>query len=80
MPCYFIHLYNAHVHARDEEGHDLADMAAARAMALAGIRDFIGHEAMGGTIDFRGEVKIADVDGRVLETVPFKEAFTILGL
>lgn len=80
MPNYHLHLHNAHVDASDEEGHDLPDLEAARAKALAGIRGFLGHEAMSGKLDFRGQVDIADEGGRVLEIVHFKEAFTIIGL
>lgn len=80
MPNYHLHLHNAHIDASDEEGHDLPDLDAARTKALAGIWDFLGHEAMNGKIDFRGQVDIADESGQVLETVHFKDAFTILGL
>jgi hypothetical protein len=80
MPNYHLHLHNAHVDASDEEGHDLPDLYAAKAKALDGIREFLGHEAMSGKLDFRGRVDIADEGGRVLETVHFKEAFTIIGL
>ena len=80
MPNYHLHLHNAHVDASDEEGHDLPDLEAAKAKALDGIRDFLGHEAMSGKLDFRGQVDIADEGGRVLETIHFKEAFTIIGL
>lgn len=78
MPNYHLHLHNAHVDASDEEGHDLPDLKAARTKALAGIRDFIGHEAMTGKIDLRGQVDIADEAGEILETVHFKDAFTII--
>ncbi len=80
MPHYHLNLHNAHYDAIDEEGVDLTDIKQARARAVGGIRDFIGHEAMGGTIDFRGRVEIVDDAGTVLETVAFKDAFEIKGL
>ncbi len=79
MPIFRLHLHNTHVDADDIEGHDLPDLAAAHAMALAGIRDFIGHEAMNETIDFRGKVDIEDEAGAVVQTVLSREAFTIKG-
>jgi len=78
MPHYHLHLHNAHVEASDEEGHDLADLAAARTMALRGIRDFLAHEVMDGKLDLRGQVDIADDDGIVLASVLFREAVAII--
>lgn len=80
MPHYHLHLHNAHVDAIDEEGHDLADLKAARACAIDGIRGFLAHEAMDGKLDFRGHIDITDANDQILETVRFVEAFTILGL
>ncbi len=80
MPIYHLHLQNSHIEADDIEGHDLPDQEAAHAMALDGIRDFLGHEAMNGKLDFRGHVDIEDNDGAVLQTVRFVEAFEIKGL
>ena len=80
MPVFHLHLHNAHVDASDEQGHDLPDLDAAKAEALAGIRDFLGHEAKTGTLDFRGQVDIADEAGPILETIASKDAFTFKGL
>jgi hypothetical protein len=60
MPTFHFHLHNVHVQASDREGIELADLDAARAQALEGIRNFLGHEAMTGTLDLRGQVDIAD--------------------
>lgn len=80
MPRYHLHLRDAHLDANDKEGHDLADLEAAKAKALAGIRDMISHEAMSGNLDFRGHVYITNENNEVLAKVSFKEAFTIIGL
>lgn len=80
MPRYHLNLHNAHIDATDEEGVDLADMSEAHVRALAGIRDFIGHEACSGKIDLRGRVDIADDKGTILATVAFKDAFQIDGI
>lgn len=80
MPTYHLHLINTHIEADDVQGHDLPDLEAARTVAVAGIRDFLGHEAMNGLLDFRGHIHIEDDSGNVLQSVPFIEAFTIKGL
>jgi hypothetical protein len=77
MPRYHLHLHNAHVDASDEEGHDLNDLSAARAMALNGIRGFLAHEVMEGKLDLRGRIDIADDAGHILITVQFDEAVAI---
>lgn len=74
---YHLHLHNAHVDAPDEEGMDLADLDEARAQALVGIRDFLGHELKEGALDLRGQIDIADAKGKLLLTIPFVEAVTI---
>ena len=78
MPHYHLNLHNAHVEASDEEGHDLVDLAAARAMAVSGIRDFLGHEVMSGKMDLRGQIDIVDDGGVILLTVRFEEAVEII--
>jgi hypothetical protein len=80
MPTFHLHLINSLIEADDVQGHDLPDLNAAHSVALAGIRDFLGHEAMNGTLDFRGHIQIEDDSGAVLQTIPFVEAFTIKGL
>jgi hypothetical protein len=80
MPRYHLHLHDAHVDASDQEGHYLPSLEAARAKALDGIRELLGHEAMTGKLDFRGQIDVADEGGQVLETIYFKEAFEIIGL
>ena len=77
MPSYHLHLINAHVDADDSEGHDLPTLDAARAMAIEGIRGFLGEELSRGTLDLRGRIDIEDDAGAVLMTVPFSEAISI---
>lgn len=58
----------------------MPDLAAARERACEGIRDFMRHEAVNGVLDFRGRIDIADDRERVLASVAFRDAFTIVGL
>ena len=80
MPIFHLHLQNSHIEADDVEGHDLPDLEAAHLIAIAGIRDFLAHEAMNGVLDFRGKIDIEDGNGAVLQSVAFVDAFTIKGL
>lgn len=80
MPRFHLNLHNVHVDAPDDEGHDLPDLDAARRQAIEGIRDFIGHEARTGKIDFRGEMTITDEANNTVATIPFADAFTIHGI
>lgn len=77
MPLYYLHLRNSTGLVRDEEGHDLRDLDAARRAAVASIRSIIADEALQGRIDLRGEVEIADGADAVLLRVAFAEAFTL---
>jgi hypothetical protein len=78
MTTYYLHLHNRDIDAPDEEGAELADIEAARWLAITGIRDFMSAELKDkGAIDLRGHIEIADGSGAVLATVAFTEAVTI---
>ncbi len=79
MPSYYLHLHNAHVDASDDEGVDVVDLLAAKAKAVEGIRGFLAHEVIRGTLDLRGRVDIADGAGTILLTVPFADAVAVVG-
>jgi hypothetical protein len=74
MPRFYLHLYNRVGFARDEEGEELPDLAAARELAMTSIRDILAAEAKEGSIDLRGRIEIADENQEVLAVVRFPEA------
>jgi uncharacterized protein DUF6894 len=78
MPLFHLNLSNASVKAKDEEGVDVADMGAARDQAIAGIRGFLSHEVIKGTLDLRGQIDITDESGASVMIVPFSDAVTVL--
>lgn len=78
MAKYHLHLINAHLDAGDEEGHDLPSLAAARAKAIEGVRDFLASELRQGKLDLRGRIDIEDETGAVLMTIPFADTISIL--
>jgi hypothetical protein len=78
MPRYFFHLHNDEISV-DEEGRELADLAAARATALEAARGLAGEAVSKGEVNLDDHIDIADADGAILYTLTFREAFTIKG-
>lgn len=77
MPRYFFHLHND-VDAIDEEGVELANLAAARTIALHNARFSAGQAIKEtGRIVLDHRIDIADGDGNVLDTVHFRDAVTV---
>lgn len=77
MPRYHLHVYNRIGHVLDEEGMELADLAAAREKALEGIRAIVAEEAKAGRIDLAGHVDITDGSDELVDTIVFREAFKL---
>jgi hypothetical protein len=70
MPRYFFHVRN-HVHTRDTEGTELADVAAARHEALADIEDIKRSEFDNLDGHWDGwSIEVCDEDDLVLLIVP----------
>jgi hypothetical protein len=74
MARYFLHINNGGGYSEDAEGQELADLDAARAAAIDGVRSLLSEEARQGQLDLSGQIEIADADGNILLTVPFSEA------
>jgi hypothetical protein len=74
VPRFHLHIHDPGGVSRDEEGLDLADLSAARACALDGIRSMAGEEVRGGVLSLDGRVEIADPAGNILEIVRFADA------
>lgn len=77
MTLYHLNLFNDVV-AMDKEGYDCADLAAAKARAIAAARDLMAeHVRLGRPLDLRHRIEVADADGKVLAVLPFREIVTI---
>ena len=74
---YYFHLENGFGIARDEEGQEMADLAAAKAFAIDSIRSILKGDLVAGVIDLRGKIEIADGQGAVLAVVRFPEAVEV---
>jgi len=77
MPRFHLNIFNGAGEAPDEEGQELANLAAARAEAIRGIRSLLAAELSEGKIDLGGRIEITDRDDRILQTIAFREAVTV---
>jgi hypothetical protein len=79
MAKFYLNLYND-IDAIDEDGSDYPDLAAAKAVAVAGARDLMAsHVQAGKPINLDHRIEVADADGKVLVVMPFSELITIRG-
>jgi len=76
MPRYFFHLRTNHDRLEDEEGTELADLAAAQAEALECAIEAICHRLEGGWVQsgrnvLAGGFEVTDETGALALTMPF---------
>ncbi len=76
MPLYFFHIRNSE-HVDDEQGRELSDLAAAREIALEGVRELVCADIKKGWLNLDHYVEVADEAGAVLLRLTFREAFQI---
>ena len=79
MPQFYLHIYNDHGDAEDDEGLEAPSLAVAREKALHGIRSLLAAEVENGSFNLAGRIDIKDARGEVLLTVPFNEAVDVKG-
>lgn len=77
MPHYYFHVCDGGGVSADEEGLDVADLAAARTHAIDGIRSILSDEIRTGEVSIGGRVLIMDESNRILLTVPFTDAVKV---
>ena len=80
MPRYFLHIYNSHGSAEDDEGLEANSLSEAREVAVKGIRSLLAAEAANGELNFTGRIEISSEAGQLLLTIPFADAITLKGL
>jgi hypothetical protein len=74
---YHFNIHNGAGFVEDEEGRELADLEAARAEGLKGIRSIVGEEVLKGILDLDGRLEVCDRDGTLVLTIPFAEAVKV---
>jgi hypothetical protein len=77
MPRYFFHIYDDVV-AIDEDGIELADLAAVHQQAIKVARDCASAELVHGTLHLKHRIEVEDEDRRPVLTLPFRSAFKIV--
>jgi hypothetical protein len=80
MARYFLHIHNSHGEAEDDEGMEATSLSEAREKAVRGIRSLLSAEAENGHMNFKGRIEIADETGKLLLSVPFRDAITVIGI
>lgn len=79
MPQFCLHIQNAHGGAEDDEGLEVTSLAVAREKAVHGIRSLLAAEMNSGSFNLDGRIDIKDAAGKVLLTVPSRDAVTVTG-
>jgi hypothetical protein len=75
MAHYYLNLIDGHGFTPDREGEDFPDLDAARERAKEGVRSILSDEIKSaGLINLRGRIDIADQQGSVVTTLPFRDA------
>jgi hypothetical protein len=73
VPRYFLHLFDG-VDSIDEEGTELADDAAAFALALRSARELAADEVKRGCLDLDHRIEAFDENSRLVASISFGEA------
>lgn len=77
VPRFYLHVCNGSGFTEDVEGQEFADDDAARAAAIAGIRDLMSEELRRGELNIASFVEIEDDDRELVSTVQFTEAVVL---
>lgn len=79
MPTFYFHLeMRDHVYL-DQEGRSFPNLEQARASAILDVRGLMAADVKAGCLCFDCRIGIADEQGVVVLTVPFREAVEISG-
>lgn len=76
MPRFRFHVVND-IDAPDEEGEELANLAAAHLKAIDYARDLASAAVRLGKLDLRHRIDVEDDEGKVLLTVTFADAIDL---
>ena len=74
MPRFYFHVCNGNGFTEDEEGQELPDFEAARAMAIRSARDIMAGDIRDGALDLSSFIEIEDKDSRLVHTLGFEDA------
>lgn len=80
MPTFFLHLHECGDINLDEFGVNVADIMAARVVAVEAARDVMCAEVKEGRLCLSCHIEIMDAAGAMLTIVPFRDAIRVTGL
>jgi hypothetical protein len=80
MQRLFFHLHECGETVIDEEGAEVESLAEARAVALRAARSIMSSEVVAGKLCLSCDISVEDDQGKILLTIPFREALTISDL
>ena|SRR5687767_15109991 len=79
VPTFYFHLHND-IDARDEDGREFANLEAAREAARSNARFTFAETVKDfGRVNLDHRIDIEDADGRVLDTVRFRDVVEVIG-
>ena len=71
---YYFHIHGPDGTVVDDEGADLADMAAVREEAVTAVREIVANGIRSGRGSNGRELRVADNTGKLVLTLPFHDA------
>jgi hypothetical protein len=77
VPRFYFHIIDGTTTILDPDGSELPDLAAARAEALQSARHLLADKLRAGEVVDGQKFEIRDGDGRLLATVPFRDAIRL---
>jgi hypothetical protein len=78
MPRFYLHLRDHVSELIDPEGVELAGMEALKIAVLRAARELMSADLATGIVDLRYRIDAEDTDGRVVYSLPFKHAVSII--
>jgi hypothetical protein len=78
MPTFFLHVHDD-LDAPDEEGHSLADLSAAIALAKEGARGIAAEQVKKGSLNLSHHIDVANEAGETIAIVTFGDAIAVTG-
>ena len=78
MTRYFLHLRDGRDELLDPDGSEHTSLESLKEEVLSCARDLMAHDMQRGQVDLRFRIDAEDGDGRIVHTLPFKEAFSVI--
>ena len=79
MPLFYFHVIDCGGFAQDMQGQDVADVRAARAVAVEGARSMMAEELRDGELNLSAFIRVEDQSHKLVFAMPFADAVKIRG-